>query len=120
MEPRPTLHDCTRRQGIANAADVKLGAGGAISVQLLTATNLVIDVYGYFTDVEELGNGNTALGFRALGDNTTGSVYTAVGNGALFHDTTGSNTTPPWGRLPSAATPRVSATSPSATAEGST
>ena len=53
-------------EDVANGSDVGLGAGGAISVQSFAMTHLVIDVYGYFTDVEELGNGNTALGAGAL------------------------------------------------------
>ena len=42
-------------------------------MQSIVATHLVVDIYGYFTDVEELAGGNTALGDSALANNTTGS-----------------------------------------------
>ena len=95
-------------EDVANASDVLLGAGGAISVQSVAMTHLVIDVYGYFTDVEELGNGNTALGVGALlttprgrtppwgqrpQSNTMGIGNTATGASALAINTTGSNNT---------------------------
>jgi hypothetical protein len=82
-------------QTVANAADVRLGSNGAISVLPLTTTHLVIDVYGYFTDVEQLmGLGNTALGFHALLVNTpsdggVGTNNTAVGAQALQSNTSG-------------------------------
>ena len=49
-------------EDVGNAMDIGLGAGGTVIVQSIVATHLVVDIYGYFTDVEELGNGNTALG----------------------------------------------------------
>jgi ATP dependent DNA ligase C terminal region len=64
---------------VANAVDIGLGAGGTVLVQPVVTTHLVVDIYGYFTDVEELGRNNTALGVGALINNTTGSVNTALG-----------------------------------------
>ena len=48
-------------------------------MQSIVNTHLVVDVYGYFTDVEELAGFNTALGDRALLNNTTGTLNTATG-----------------------------------------
>jgi hypothetical protein len=73
-----------------NAIDIGLGAGGTVIVRSIVATHLVVDIYGYFTDVEELVGGNTALGANALATNTTGVSNTALGEGALFSNTTGS------------------------------
>ncbi len=76
-------------EDVGNAIDIGLGAGGRVTVQSIVATHLVVDVYGYFTDVEELGNGNTALGVDALAANTTGSANTALGASALTSNTEG-------------------------------
>jgi hypothetical protein len=89
IAPLASLVNYVAGQTIANAADVKLGADGQISAQPLTTTNLVVDVYGYFTDVEELAGNNTALGFNALLGNTTGSFNTASGFRPLQSNTTG-------------------------------
>ena len=43
-------------EDVANAVDIGLGAGGTVLVQSIVDTHLVVDIYGYFTDVEELGN----------------------------------------------------------------
>ena len=123
-------------EDVANAVDIGLGAGGTVLVQSIVATHLVVDIYGYFTDVEELGNGNTALGDRALVSNTTGASNTALGAGALGSNTTGnfntatgagaleSNTTgggnTATGTAPSAATPWATATPPLGSAPSST
>ena len=77
-------------EDVGNAIDIGLGAGGTVIVQSIVNTHLVVDVYGYFTDVEELGNGNTALGDHALFSNTTGRDNTATGVRALESNTTGS------------------------------
>jgi Chaperone of endosialidase len=87
--PLASLVNYVAGQTVANAADVKLGAGADIAVQPSATTDLVIDVYGYFTDVEELGNSNTALGGNALFSNTTGTDNTALGAGALQSNTSG-------------------------------
>ena len=76
-------------EDVGNAIDIGLGPGGTVIVQSIVATHLVVDVYGYFFDVEELGNNNTALGVGALASNTTGDGNTAVGSSALRSNTTG-------------------------------
>ena len=70
-------------EDVANAVDIGLGAGGTVLVQSIVDTHLVVDVYGYFTDVEELPGSNTALGDGALFNNTTGTLNTATGFQAL-------------------------------------
>jgi hypothetical protein len=97
-------------QNVANAVDIGLGPGGTVIVQPTVATHLVVDVYGYFIDVEvavaggntalgrdalaqSTGGGNTAIGFVALQSNITGSNNTALGNNALANITSGSNNT---------------------------
>jgi hypothetical protein len=93
--PLASLVNFVAGQTVANAAAVKLGAGGAISAEPTTTTHLVIDVYGYFTDVEELANFNTALGAGAMANvnlSFPGGALnnTAVGFDALRGLTTGS------------------------------
>ena len=77
-----------------------LARAGPSPLQSVTTTNLVIDVYGYFTDVEELAGANTALGFNALASNIFGSgrnifgdANTALGANALMSNTTGRSNT---------------------------
>jgi hypothetical protein len=77
--PLASLVNFVAGQTVANAADVLLGNGGAISAQPSATTNLVVDVYGYFTDVEVLVGANTAVGFGALAGITTGVNNTALG-----------------------------------------
>jgi hypothetical protein len=77
--------------GINNAAIVPLGTGGAFDIYVTDATNLFIDVNGYYAAIGDT-NGNTTLGIDALANNT-GSGNTAVGNNALAANTTGSNNT---------------------------
>lgn len=76
---------------VANAAIVPLGAGGAISVQPLVATHLVIDVNGYYADLEEVAGANTAVGEGAMATLTVGVAdgNTAVGFDALHFLSTG-------------------------------
>ena len=74
-------------------------------MQPFATTHLVVDIYGYFTDVEELPGFNTALGDRALFNNT-GQLEHRHGGPALFNNTTGSRT-PPRGPWPSSTTPRA-------------
>ena len=79
-----------------NAIDVGLSSGtpvGSVLVQSIVATHLVVDVYGYFTDVEVLPGFNTALGAFALNNNTTGTHNTAAGWQALRSNTTGLDNT---------------------------
>jgi hypothetical protein len=67
---------------VANAAIVPLSAAGAISVQSLRSAHLVIDVNGYFADLEELASHNTAVGQGAFAGGV-GSANTALGAFAL-------------------------------------
>ena len=76
-----------------NAIGMGLGDGARVIVQSIVATHLVIDVYGYFADVEELPGNNTALGDGALLNITTGTLNTAMGFSALQNDTTGNRNT---------------------------
>ena len=80
-------------EDVANAVDIGLGAGGTVIAQSFATTHLVVDIYGYFTDVEELQGLNTALGDRALFSNTTGNANTATGFFALQNNTTGGRNT---------------------------
>jgi hypothetical protein len=73
--------------GINNAAIVPLGTGGAFDIYVTNATNLFIDVNGYYAAIGDT-NGNTILGIGAL-QNSTGADNTAAGNAALQSDTTG-------------------------------
>ena len=114
-------------EDVGNAVDIGLGAGGTVLVQSIVGTDLVVDVYGYFTDVEELPGLNTALGDRALFSNTTGTLNTATGFHALqtqhhgqpqhrhggrpSNNTTGSFNTAT-GVRPSSTTPRAPPTPP--------
>ena len=41
-------------EDVGNEVDIGLGAGGTVLVQSIVGTDLVVDIYGYFTDVEEL------------------------------------------------------------------
>ena len=80
-------------EDVGNEVDIGLGAGGTVLVQSIVDTHLVVDVYGYFTDVEELPGLNTALGERALFSNDTGTANTATGFFALHLNTTGNRNT---------------------------
>ena len=73
--------------GINNAAIVPLGTGGAFDIYVTNATNLFIDVNGYYAPIGDT-NGDTMLGIGAL-QNNTGSNNTATGNDALAANTSG-------------------------------
>jgi Chaperone of endosialidase len=78
---------------VANAVDIGFGAGGTVLVQPVAITHLVVDIYGYFTDVEELPGFNTAVGVNALADITTGLSNTALGANALLNNSVGDSNT---------------------------
>ena len=98
---------------IANAAIVPAGTGGAVSVYVTDASDVIMDVNGYFTSNSTsnsspttnntavglgaleitAGAQNTGVGFGALGNNLSGNYNTAVGSTALSANSTGSNNT---------------------------
>ena len=78
-----------------NAAIVPAGTpNGGISAITNGTTDLVIDINGYYAplNLSDLGNGNMAIGFGAL-FNTTGGSNTASGDYTLFFNTTGNGNT---------------------------
>jgi hypothetical protein len=94
---RPNVATLNDPQGsiVANAAIIAAGEfAGAINVYNAgpSATDLVIDMNGYFTAPTDL-NGNTAIGAGTLESNTTGTDNTAAGSGALQNNLTGSSNT---------------------------
>jgi hypothetical protein len=94
---QPTVATMNDKTGLilANAAIVPAGTpSGGISVYSSgpAATNLVIDMNGFFAAPSDL-NGNTAIGSGALVSETTGMNNTASGVNALSANTTGSGNT---------------------------
>ena len=107
-----TLNDVAG-ETIANAAIVPAGTGGAVSVFVTDASDVILDVNGYFTSNSTSnsspttnnttvglgalpiasGAQNTGVGFGALGNNVGGNYDTAVGSTALSANSTGSNNT---------------------------
>jgi hypothetical protein len=70
----------------SNAAIVPGGTNGSIDEYANVATDVVIDINGYYAS----GSGtNTAFGIGALSSNTTGLDNTAVGAAAMSQNTTG-------------------------------
>ena len=83
----------TAGEDVGNAVDIGLGPTGGVLVQSIVPTDLVVDIYGYFTGGELTGS-NTALGDSALSSTTlTGTSNTALGAGALTDNTTGTGNT---------------------------
>src|ERR1017187_780970 len=93
-QPLPLAATLNSLQGyvVGNAAIVAAGTSGSIDVFASNATDLVIDINGYYASLTDL-LGNTALGTGALALNTTGSDNTASGLGALSANTSGSDNT---------------------------
>ncbi len=56
------------------------------------ATDIIIDMNGYYSAPSDL-NLNTAIGFGALGNNSTGTNNTAIGAGTLQANSTGRSNT---------------------------
>ncbi len=77
---------------IANAAIVVAGTSGAIQMIASNITDVIIDINGYYAVPSDLSL-NTAIGFGALGNNTTGTNNTAFGAGALQANSTGLSNT---------------------------
>jgi hypothetical protein len=94
---------------LANAAIVPAGTAGAVSVYVSDTTHVLIDVNGYFVTNTSNATSNTALGlsslplstgaqnsalgFSALGNNTTGNYSTAIGANSLSSNSVGSGNT---------------------------
>lgn len=90
---------------LANAAIVAAGTNGAINVYVSNASDVVIDINGYFvaqtspgSDSTALGTGasnagsqNTAIGFNSLQVNGSGNANTGIGSLALSSNTSGDN-----------------------------
>jgi hypothetical protein len=89
--PLTSAVNFTPGEDAANAVDIGLAANGTVLVQSLATTDLVVDIYGYFTG-GELAGSNTALGDSACSI-TTGSNNTCLGASALLNNTTGSRNT---------------------------
>lgn len=91
-------------QIVANAAIVPAGTGGAVSVFVTNATDVILDIDGYFVGQTALssnntslavgpgassaGTGNTAIGSNVLASNS-GSSNTGLGADALYNNTSG-------------------------------
>ena len=99
---------------IANAAIVPAGMGGAVSVYVTNATDVILDIDGYFVAETPLsstgtslavglgtyaaGQNNTAIGINVLQNNTPGAdasgIYnTGLGSYALATNTSGESNT---------------------------
>ena len=77
---------------VGNAAIVPAGTSGSVDLYANANTDVVIDINGYYAPPGDLRE-NTAMGIRALQNNTTGSFNTASGYAALQNNTTGSSNT---------------------------
>jgi Chaperone of endosialidase len=95
-QPLPLAATLVWSQGsvTSNAAVVPGGTSASVDVYASSATDIVIDINGYYVPDGYVPTGtlNTAFG-GGLYANTTGSQNTAVGQGALFFNTTGSYNT---------------------------
>jgi hypothetical protein len=80
-QPRVSTLNASAGQIVANAAIVPAGTGGDINIFVTDATDVVVDINGYYAPPGDL-NGNTALGVLTL-QNSSGTGNTAVGNAAL-------------------------------------
>ena len=95
-QPLPLAATLVWSQGsvTSNAAVVPGGTSASVDVYANSATDIVIDINGYYVPDGYVPTGtfNTAFG-GGLYSNTTGTQNTAVGQGALFFNTTGSYNT---------------------------
>lgn len=77
---------------VSNASIVPAGDNGSITAYAHDATDMIVDINGYYVQNSLISNqnvNNTAVGFDALLSNTTGSGNTAIGKEALVNNTTG-------------------------------
>ena len=88
------LNDAVAGGAIANAAIVVAGTNGGITVAAGNATDLIIDINGYYTTPTDAAL-NTAIGLGAGSSftGTGGALNTAVGGSALSSDTGGGDNT---------------------------
>jgi hypothetical protein len=94
-QPLPLAATLVWSQGsVTSNAAVVPGGSGSVDVYANSATDVVIDINGYYVPDGYVATGtlNTAVG-GGLYSNTTGTQNTAVGQGALFFNTTGSYNT---------------------------
>jgi hypothetical protein len=76
----------------SNAAIVPGGTSGSVDVFSNGATDIVIDINGYYAPLSDRA-GNTAVGTLAFQNNTTGARNTVSGVFALASNTTGTDNT---------------------------
>jgi hypothetical protein len=90
-QPLPLAATLVWAQGsiTSNAAIVPGGTNGSVDMYANVATDLVIDINGYYAALYGTSF-NTGLGSGALGANTTGQYDTASGAAALPVNTSGS------------------------------
>lgn len=94
-QPLPNASTLNSPQGqiTSNAAIVSAGNGGAIDVFATDPTDVILDINGYYIALgPAAANTNTAFGYQALLNNTSGTGNTALGSSALRFDTASSNT----------------------------
>jgi hypothetical protein len=73
---------------VGNAAIVPAGTNGSVDIFASAATDLVIDINGYYAAPGDL-NSNIAIGVGSLASDTTGSQNMAIGPQTLANNTTG-------------------------------
>jgi hypothetical protein len=90
--PQPNAATLNDKAGLitSNSAVVPAGTNGSINIFTKDATNVVVDINGYYVPPGTLPLGNTAVGESALQNNTTGKNNTATGFSSLLSNTTGS------------------------------
>ena len=79
--------------GIGTAFSIMAGRSGNTILTLRTDTTSIYAGYQAGTSTTAGGLYNTAYGYQALYNNTTGSNNTANGAGALYNNTTGTYNT---------------------------
>ena len=93
-QPNVVTLDDVQGQIANNAAIVPAGSpNGGISAITNGATDLVLDINGYYVPLYPNFVSNTASGNAALPNNTTGVDNTADGTSAMYFNSTGSDNT---------------------------
>ena len=85
-----TLNNPNALPALANAAIVPAGNDLSFSIDAYAsnATDLIVDINGYYASPTMLGTSSTAIGYNALGFNT-GTSNTAIGEDAMYANTSG-------------------------------